>query len=92
MLASSVDTHDQNAQAMAGQGQTAFVRLHAATSFLNPELTAIGFDQLREWVKKDQRLAHLDHFIDELERKKDHVRTEGYGFREGCGKIVSQNK
>ena len=76
MLASSVDTHDQNAQAMAGQGQTAFVRLHAATSFLNPELTAIGFDQLREWVKKDQRLAHLDHFIDELERKKDHVRTE----------------
>ena len=61
---------------MAGQGQTAFVRLHAATSFLNPELTAIGFDQLREWVKKDQRLAHLDHFIDELERKKDHVRTE----------------
>jgi len=68
MLASSVDTTDQDAQAMAGQGQSIFVRLHAATSFVDPELMAIGFDQLRLWTEKDPRLADLNHFIDELKR------------------------
>ena len=76
MLASSVDTTDQDAQAMAGQGQSIFVRLHAATSFVDPELMAIGFDQLRLWTEKDPRLADLNHFIDELERQKEHVRSD----------------
>jgi oligoendopeptidase F len=76
MLASSVDTQDQNAQAMAGQGQSIFIRLHAATSFIDPELMVIGFDQLCDWIKKDQRLANLSHFIEELERQKEHVRSD----------------
>jgi len=75
-LESSVDTTDQQAQARSGQGRSVFVQISAATSFLNPELMAIGFDILRSWIKQDERLTHLDHFIDELERDKDHVRSD----------------
>jgi len=75
MLGSAVDTTDQDAQARAGQGQSVFVRLNAATSFVNPELMDIGFDTLHEWTQKDDRLAHLGHLIDELEREKEHVRS-----------------
>jgi oligoendopeptidase F len=76
MLASSVDTNDQQAQAMAGQGQSLIVRLNAATSFMYPELMQIGFEQLRAWAQADPHLSHLDHFIEELERKKAHVRSD----------------
>jgi oligoendopeptidase F len=75
MLSSSVDSTDQQALAFAGQGQSVFVRLNAATSFINPELMAIGFGQLRTWMEQDQRLEHLGHMIDELEREQDHVRS-----------------
>ncbi|MEA3328010.1 MAG: oligoendopeptidase F [Chloroflexota bacterium] len=74
-LASSVDTTDQEALAWAGQGQSVFVQLNAATSFLNPELMDIGLDTLRSWMKQDDRLAHLGHFVDELEHEKQHVRS-----------------
>lgn len=74
-LGSSVDTTDQEAQARAGQGQSVMVRLNAATAFINPELMAIGFDTLREWMKKDDRLSYMGHFFDELEREKQHIRT-----------------
>jgi len=76
MLESAVDTNDQEAQARAGQGQSVYIRLNAATSFVNPELMEIGFDTLRNWITKEDRLEHLGHFIDELEREKDHVRSD----------------
>lgn len=76
MLSMATDTSDQDAQARAGQGQSVYVRLNAATSFLNPELMSIGFKTLREWVKEDSRLADIGHFIDELEREKAHVRSD----------------
>ena len=76
MLSMATDTSDQDAQARAGQGQSVFVRLNAATSFLNPELMSIGFDTLRDWIKEDSRLADIGHFLDELEREKAHVRSD----------------
>ena len=75
MLGSSVDTTDQSAQARAGQGQSLFVRLNAATSFVNPELMGIGFSTLRKWITEEESLAYLGHFIDELEREQEHVRS-----------------
>jgi oligoendopeptidase F len=74
-LSMATDTSDQAAQARAGQAQSVFVKLNAATSFINPELMEIGFDILREWIKKDDRLSDMGHMIDELEREKDHVRS-----------------
>ena len=75
-LSMATDTSDQEAQARAGQGQSVFVRLNAATSFLNPELMSIGFQTLRDWIKEDTRLKHMGHFIDELEHEKAHVRSD----------------
>ncbi|MDF1520440.1 MAG: oligoendopeptidase F [Brevefilum sp.] len=74
-LSMATDTSDQAAQARAGQAQSVFVKLNAATSFINPELMGIGFDILREWIKKDNRLSDMGHLFDELEREKDHVRS-----------------
>ncbi|NLN70828.1 MAG: oligoendopeptidase F [Chloroflexi bacterium] len=74
-LSSSVDTSDQEALALSGQGQSMFIRLQAATSFLEPELMAIGFVQLRKWIKQEHRLSYLSHYIDELERQTNHVRS-----------------
>jgi len=75
-LSTATDTTDQIALARAGQAQSMFVHLNAATSFLNPELMKIGFDTLREWILKDDRLMDMGHMIDELEREKDHVRSD----------------
>jgi oligoendopeptidase F len=76
MLESAVDTTDQQAQARYGQGQGVYVRLNAATSFLNPELMAIGFDKLHQWRHENEQLEYLGHFFDELAREKDHVRSD----------------
>ena len=75
-LSSAVDATDQEALARAGQGHSTLVRLNAATAFMNPELMTIGFDTLRDWMTKDDRLSQLGHFIDELEREKQHVRSD----------------
>ncbi len=75
-LASSVDATDQEAQGWSGQGQSVFIQLTAATSFLDPELMAIGFDTLRSWMTQDERLAHMGHYFDRLENEKDHVRSD----------------
>ena len=34
-----------------------FAQVNAATSFTDPELLAIGFEKLREWVRQEPRLA-----------------------------------
>ena len=75
-LEASVDTTNQAALARAGQGQSVIVKLTAATSFLDPELMAIGFDTLREWMKTTPKLAVMDHYFDELERQKEHIRSD----------------
>ena len=76
MLESAVDSTDQQALARAGQGQNVMVQISAATSFLNPELMDIGLNTLRDWMTRDDRLGHLGHFIDELEREKEHLRSD----------------
>ncbi len=75
-LETSVDSGDQQAQARAGQGQSVIVQLSAALAFMDPELMSIGFDTLRKWIKEDDRLSDLGHYIDELERQKQHIRSD----------------
>ena len=75
-LESSVDTNDQAALARAGQGQSVIIKLTAAIAFMDPELMEIGFDRLREWTKTNPKLAVMGHYIDELERQKEHIRSD----------------
>ncbi|CAG1770577.1 hypothetical protein BAC2_01144, partial [uncultured bacterium] len=50
-------------------------RTAAAMSFAEPELLAIGFATLREWMKQEPRLAIYAHYFDRLERRAEHVRS-----------------
>jgi len=75
-LGVAVDTTDQTSLARAGEAQSMFVRLDTAVSFIDPELMSIGFDELRQWMKEEPRLEHMDHYFEVLERQKEHVRSD----------------
>jgi oligoendopeptidase F len=71
----AVDTTDQGAAARSGQARSLFARFNAAVAFTDPELMAIGFDHLRQWVKEASELAYFEHYIDRLEKRQAHVRS-----------------
>jgi oligoendopeptidase F len=71
----SVNTLDQAAAARAGQSRSLGARFGAATAFFEPELMAIGFDRLRQWIGESPDLAFLAHYVDRLEKRQAHVRS-----------------
>jgi oligoendopeptidase F len=71
----SVDVTNQAAVARTDRTRTAAAQLGAAMSFALPEMIAVGFPRLREWVATSPRLAHLGHYVDRLERLQTHVRS-----------------
>ena len=71
----AVDTTNQSAAARAGQSRSLGARFGAATAFANPELMAIGFDRLRQWMQENPPMAYLAHYIDQLEKRQTHVRS-----------------
>ncbi|MCP4141685.1 MAG: oligoendopeptidase F [Chloroflexi bacterium] len=74
-FAYSVDTADQNAAAMAGKASGVYGQVIAATSFLQPEILAIGEKILRQWMQDESRLATYEHYVNDLFRKQAHVRS-----------------
>src|SRR5579884_748014 len=74
-LGQSVDTADNAARARAERASGVLAEFTAATAFDEPEILAIGFNTLREWVRQDQRLAVYEHYIDMLEARAPHVRS-----------------
>ncbi|MCJ7694211.1 MAG: oligoendopeptidase F [Anaerolineaceae bacterium] len=75
MLGSAVDAGDQDALARSGQGRGLAFKMGAAASFLDPELMSIGIPTLRKWLKDEPKLAIFEHYIDELEHQKSHIRS-----------------
>ncbi|MFZ6027548.1 MAG: oligoendopeptidase F [Chloroflexota bacterium] len=75
MLSSSVDSSDQDALARAGQGRSLMAKCGAAGAFIEPELLAIGFPTLRQWMKDEPLLAVYAHYFDALEKEQAHVRS-----------------
>ncbi len=75
MFSYSVDTTNQASAEMNSQAQGLFSRVVAATSFLNPQLLAIGEETLAGWMAESTELAVYAHFIDDLFRKQAHVRS-----------------
>ena len=73
--ATAVDTLDQAAAARAGQARSLFTRFSAAVAFFDPELMALGFDTLRQWMKETPALAFFAHYVDRLEKRQAHVRS-----------------
>jgi oligoendopeptidase F len=75
MLGSSVDSGDQEALGRAGQGRSLMAKCGAAGAFVEPELLAIGFPTLKQWMKDEPKLAVYAHYFDALEREQAHVRS-----------------
>jgi len=75
-LSSSVDTTNQAALARIGQGRGLMAKSGAAAAFMEPELVAIGFDTLREWMDQEPGLAIYAHYFDTLEDQQKHVRSD----------------
>lgn len=73
--ASSVDTFDQAATARAGQSRSLGARVGAAMAFFDPELMAIGFATLKEWMQTHPDLAFFAQYVDRLEKRSPHVRS-----------------
>jgi oligoendopeptidase F len=71
----SVNTQDQTAAAMDDQIRNLSAKMRGATAFLNPELLAVGREKLEQWIKQNPQLAVYSHFIDNLFRKNEHVRS-----------------
>jgi len=71
----SVDTGDQEAVARFGRAQSVFGQVAAASSFVEPELLALGRDRLLEWAEGDPAFARYSHYFDDLARRVEHVRS-----------------
>jgi oligoendopeptidase F len=71
----SVDSLDSEAGEMTGRVQELLGKALAAVAFLDPELIAAGEETVRGWVAEDERLARYEHYVDDLFRKQEHVRS-----------------
>lgn len=74
-LAYAVDTTDQAAVARFGRAQAVVGRVLAAASFIEPELLALGRDRLSAWSGDDAALTPYGHYLDDLFRRGEHVRS-----------------
>ena len=74
-LSSAVDANDDKAAAMNGKAMSALAQVGAATSFVEPELLSMGEAKLRGWIQDDERMKLYEHFVNDLFRKQEHVRS-----------------
>ncbi len=71
----AVDTTDQAASARLSQARSLAARFSAASSFLDPELLAIGIPGVRRWIRETPDLAFFTDYLDRLERHSVHIRS-----------------
>jgi oligoendopeptidase F len=71
----AVETTNQAAQSRNDQATALATRLSTALAFGEPELLAIGGEQLSEWVQTEPRLAHYQHHFARLVLRAAHVRS-----------------
>jgi oligoendopeptidase F len=71
----SCDANDEGTLARADRARSTAARLSAAMSFALPEMIAVGFPKLREWVASNPRLGHRGHYFERIEKLQPHVRS-----------------
>ena len=74
-LESSADSNNQTANARRDQAFGLFARLSASQSFSQPELIAIGFERLREWMQTHSPLQKYAHYFERLENAQEFVKA-----------------
>lgn len=71
----SVDSGNPQANAMYGRVGALVGQVMAAVAFIEPEMIAIGSAQLNAWMARSAALAVYAHYIDDLFRRQEHVRS-----------------
>ena len=71
----AVETTAQEAVARFGKAQTVYGRVLATVAFIEPELLTLGRDRLDEWSDESPALAPYAHYLDDLFRRGEHVRS-----------------
>ena len=73
----AVDTTDQHAAGMRSKAQGVYGQVLSAVAFVQPEILALGREQLDEWMNQPsgEKLAMYKYFFDDLFRRQAHVRS-----------------
>jgi oligoendopeptidase F len=71
----AVDTNDREASAMRDCAIGLQARASAALAFGEPELLAIGGEQLLAWAERDEHLATYTHYFERLIARAAHIRS-----------------
>ena len=82
----NVDVADQAGTAQYDRAMGLYARAMTAIAFAEPELLAIDTETLLRWLREEPRLAIYAHYVDELERRRRHVRSEE--VEEVLGQII----
>ena len=73
-LSHEVDTANPDAARRLGQAMGLLGQMQAATSFIDPEVIAVGQDTLNQWMAREPRLQVFAHYFENLFRMQAHVR------------------
>jgi oligoendopeptidase F len=74
-MLNSVDTTDQAATEKYDRAMGIYTRATSALAFAEPEILAIPHDTLRQWIAEEPRLTVYEHYFDQLQRRKTHIRS-----------------
>jgi oligoendopeptidase F len=74
-MRSDEDTRIGENVARRGRAATLGVRFGEAVSWFESELLAIAPERLERFLEQDERLRLYEHFLDDIRRARDHVRT-----------------
>lgn len=74
-LAYSVETSNQEAAARQDRARALYARAMAAIAFAEPEILALGKEQIEEWMAAEPRLTVYAHYFDSVLRRHEHVRS-----------------
>lgn len=75
MMDETVDTGNQQATARVSQVGGLFGQFMGTVAFVEPEVLAIGREQLAEWQQQEPQLDVYGHYFDDLYRRQAHVRS-----------------
>ena len=74
-IGQAVETTDPDAVARSGRARALYAQVAAAAAFIEPELLAIGHERLLEWTADHPELLPYGHYLDDLFRRGEHVRS-----------------
>ncbi|GAB7094015.1 oligoendopeptidase F [Halolamina litorea] len=74
-LRSSEDTRDQEYQAIGAKAEALRSDASSATSFLEPELQELDWEEIEAMMEAEPDLQEFEHFFDDALRMKPHTRS-----------------